>query len=293
MTEVITPPRSDVPVDRTWDAESVFASAEAWEAALEALLADLPRLEGLAGRLGEGPEVTIEALVARDDLMRRTGHVFVYAYLDYAVDTALARTRSRASGGADGVRPGARSGGVHRARAPRAGTRPARRVVGREARAAPYEHYLDDLFRRGEHVRSVEVEELLGQLADAHTGPYAVYSRLVDGDLTFADATAESGDTAGGQPGLGRGCSQARTGCSGRAPGRATPTASARSERAHVELRDRDQDGRLLGQGAPTSRRVPRRSSPRTSRWRCSTTSLPHSSGICRRGTGTGRCGRR
>ena len=87
MTEVITPPRSDVPVDRTWDAESVFASAEAWEAALEALLADLPRLEGLAGRLGEGPEVTIEALVARDDLMRHTGHVFVYAYLDYAVDT--------------------------------------------------------------------------------------------------------------------------------------------------------------------------------------------------------------
>ena len=87
MTEVITPPRSDVPVERTWDAESVFASAEAWEAALEALLADLPRLEGLAGRLGEGPEVTIEALVARDDLMRQTGHVFVYAYLDYAVDT--------------------------------------------------------------------------------------------------------------------------------------------------------------------------------------------------------------
>ncbi len=61
---------------------------------------------------------------------------------------------------------------------------------------APYGHYLDDLFRRGEHVRSSEVEELLGLLADAHSGPFAVYTGLVESDLAFARATGASGDTA-------------------------------------------------------------------------------------------------
>ena len=55
--------------------------------ALEALVADLGTLEAFAGRLAEGPSITLEALATRDDLSRRLGHVFVYAYLDYSVDT--------------------------------------------------------------------------------------------------------------------------------------------------------------------------------------------------------------
>jgi len=196
MTEVATPPRSDIPIDRTWNAESVFARVEDWDAALDALVADLPKLEKFAGRLGEGPDVMIEALVARDELMRRTGHVFVYAYLDYSVDTADQDAVARF--GKAQTAFGQVLGAI-------AFIEPDLLELGRDrlsewsaerSELAPYEHYLDDLFRRGEHVRSVEVEELLGQLADAHTGPYAVYSSLADSDLAFADATGESGDTA-------------------------------------------------------------------------------------------------
>ena len=196
MTEVATPPRSDVPVDRTWDAESVFSSVEAWDAALEALVADLPGLESFAGRLEEGPDVTIDALVARDDLMRRAGQVFVYAYLDYSVDTTAQDAVARF---------GKAQTAFGQMLAAVAFIEPELLALGRERLAewsaerpelAPYGHYLDDLFRRGEHVRSVEVEELFGQLADAHGGPYAIYSGLVDGDLGFADATGESGESA-------------------------------------------------------------------------------------------------
>ena len=66
MTELATPPRSAVPVERTWDAASVFATVEDWEAELEAIVADLPGLEAFAGRLAEGRQVTIEALALRD-----------------------------------------------------------------------------------------------------------------------------------------------------------------------------------------------------------------------------------
>ncbi len=196
MTETATPPRSAVPVERTWDAESVFPTLEAWGEALESIVADLPVLEALAGRLAEGPQVTIEALAARDDLTRRLGQVFVYAAVDYAVDTT----------DQDAVARYGRAQAVYgQALAAVAFIEPELLELGRERLLewsrdeqafASYEHYLDDLYRRGEHVRSAEVEELLGMLVDAHAGPFGIYSGLVDSDLAFAPATGGSGETA-------------------------------------------------------------------------------------------------
>ena len=196
MTDLATPPRSAVPVERTWDAESVYASVADWEAALDAVVSDLPALEALAGRLGEGPNVTLEALARRDELMRDVGRVFVYPYLEYAVDTTdqgavsrLGRAQTvfaRVLAAASFIDPELLSLGRGRLR------------EWSEADAAflPYAHYLDDLFRRGEHVRSSEIEELLGLLMDAQEGVYSIYSGLVDSDLSFAAAGASSGETA-------------------------------------------------------------------------------------------------
>ncbi|HEX5028834.1 MAG TPA: oligoendopeptidase F [Gaiellaceae bacterium] len=195
MTEIATPPRSELPVERTWDAESVFASAAEWEAALEDVVADLPRLEELAGRLAEGPDVTLAALVRRDDLVSRLGRVFVYPYLEYAVETTDQAAVARL-GRAQTV--------YGRVLAAIAFVEPELLALGRDRLAEwaaadsafhPYSHYLDDLFRRGEHVRSSEIEELLGGLVDAREGVYSIYSGLVDSDLSFAAAHAASGET--------------------------------------------------------------------------------------------------
>lgn len=195
MTELATPPRSAVPVERTWDASSVFATASDWLAELEAIVADLPRLEAFAGRLAEGSSTTIEALAARDDLMRRLGRVVVYAGLGYAVETtnqdAVARygraqaVLAQVEAAASFIEPELLELGQERLRDW------AEENEGLEQ----YRHYLADLFRRGGHVRSSEVEELLGLLGDAHSGPHAIYSALVDTDLVFEPVTAAAGDT--------------------------------------------------------------------------------------------------
>ncbi len=196
MTGIVTPPRSELPVERTWDAESVFASIAVWESALEAVLTDLPGLEALAGRLAEGPEVTLEALGRRDDLRRRVLRVYVYPYLEYAVDTTDEGAVARL---------GRAQTAYARVLAAASFIEPELLAVGRERLAewagthsafAPFAHYLDDLYRRGEHVRSPEVEELLGRLVDAHEGVSSIYSGLVDSDLSFADAQASSGEAS-------------------------------------------------------------------------------------------------
>lgn len=193
--EILTPPRSELPADRTWNAESVFASVADWEAEVEAILAALPELQAYEGRLVEGPESTIAALAARDALDRRVGPVFVYASIGQAVETT----------NPDAVARNGRARALYaEAAAAAAFLEPELLAIGHERLLAwtvehpellPYGHYFDDLFRRGEHVRSAEVEELLGLVSDAHSGTYAVYTSLADGDLTFGPASGESGET--------------------------------------------------------------------------------------------------
>ena len=191
----MTPPRSAVPVEWTWDAASVFPTVGDWEAELASVLAELPRARELQGRLEEGAAVTLEALALRDELLRRLGRVYLYAGMSYAVDTtdqaAIARfgqaqaAEARASGAVAFVEPELLAVGSDRLH----------EWSGSDSALAVYRHSFDDLFRRAEHVRSSEVEELLGLLDDVRSGPDVVYSSLADGELVFEPATSSSGTT--------------------------------------------------------------------------------------------------
>jgi oligoendopeptidase F len=180
-------PRDSVPVERTWNAESVFPSVEAWEAELEAVLADLPSLSRYAGRLGEAPSVLKEALAAREKLSVRAGRLGVYAYLGYAVETTNAEAVTRL-GRALSMRgavaacisffpPEIVAIGEERLRA----------WLTEDEALAVYDHYVDDLLRLEPHVRSGDVEEALGLVSDPFSSVYATYSALVDGLLTRPD----------------------------------------------------------------------------------------------------------
>ena len=69
-------------------------------------------------------------------------------------------------------------------------------MVGPTAsRASPvYEHYFDDLFRKQAHIRSGEVEELLGMLADPFSGVSLNESMLTNADFQFKPARSSTGE---------------------------------------------------------------------------------------------------
>ena len=194
MTDPAAQPHSTIPVGWTWDAESVFPNAAAWEAEVESIVADLTSVTSFQGRLGEGRLVVVQALAARDDLLERLERSSVYALLGYAVETTDAAAVARFG----------RSQSVHaQVAAAIAFFEPELIALGRERLArwaleepalAVYEHHLDDLFRREAHLRSSEVEEVLGLAQAIFSGPFAVHSGLVDSDLVFAPAVDENGE---------------------------------------------------------------------------------------------------
>lgn len=187
------PARSAVAPEHTWNATSLFSSDDAWESELNALLHDLSGIADFAGTLGSGPGQLADALAARDELRRRGSILQVYTSMSYAVDTTnhkAAEMSSRADGAFGQVlaacafiEPDILELGQLRLQ----------EWMQQEPRLAQYQHYFDDLFRKQAHVRSAEVEEVLGMLADPFNGAWTVASMLTDADLRFQPAIGSDG----------------------------------------------------------------------------------------------------
>jgi len=62
-----------------WDLTDMYESYETWDASRENVLDRLPELEAYRGRLGEGPEVMLEALATFSEVQMEAIRAFVYA----------------------------------------------------------------------------------------------------------------------------------------------------------------------------------------------------------------------
>jgi oligoendopeptidase F len=64
-----------------------------------------------------------------------------------------------------------------------------------EPRLKILEQYIDYLFRRQQHVRSSEVEQIIGLTADPFNSARNTYDTMNDADMKFPDATGTDGKT--------------------------------------------------------------------------------------------------
>ena len=80
------PLRSSLDKSYTWNAESVFATPEAWSAEVDSILASLPEIKKFEGTLKDAATL-LQAFETIEGLMARMNRVYVYAGFSYAVDT--------------------------------------------------------------------------------------------------------------------------------------------------------------------------------------------------------------
>ncbi|RPJ27681.1 MAG: oligoendopeptidase F, partial [Chloroflexi bacterium] len=181
-------PRSKVKKDQTWNAESVFASPEAFDAEVQSILESLPTLKAFQGHLGDSSNTLLEAMTALDTLSQRASKVQVYATMASAVD-ATDQQGAELNGKATSA--------LARVSAATAFIDPELLTIGEtklrqwlqfEPRMKLYEHYLNDLFRKQVHVCNAEVEELLGMLRDPFNSTRNTTNMLANADFKFKPA---------------------------------------------------------------------------------------------------------
>jgi len=178
-------PRNKIDKKFTWNAESVFPSIDAWEKEAAKIVEDIAKVKQYQGRLGESAELLLEAISVTEELILRAYKLYMYASFSYAVETT-----NQQAGGLLGKAQGI-FGQVASAVAY---LQPEILAIGKDKldewinqneKLAVYRHNLEDLFRQQEHVRSAEVEEILGLVSDPLGGAYNSTSMLTNADFKF------------------------------------------------------------------------------------------------------------
>ena len=186
-------PRAKVKKNQTWNAESVFASSSQFDSEVKSILDALPSIQKYKGHLGDSVDTFLEAMHAMDALEQRSMKVRVYATMSSSVDandeqgaamngkamSALAQVGAAASY----VEPELLSVGEAKLR----------QWIQSDPRMKVYEHFVNDLFRKQAHVRSAEVEELMGMLRDPFGTVRNTASLLANADFKFKPAKNSKG----------------------------------------------------------------------------------------------------
>jgi oligoendopeptidase F len=189
--EIMT--REQVPEKYRWNRESLFENDEAWEAAVSALEARLGQLGDLEQQLVAGPAELYETLELVHQLWSQVERPFIYASISLSVNT-LDQTAAEQQGRMAGL--------ASRFEAALAFVEPAILALGQETldgwtaqepRLERYRHHFADLFRKQAHVRSKEVEEVMGLSRDAAFSTYNTYNMLTSADFAFRPALTEDG----------------------------------------------------------------------------------------------------
>lgn len=187
------PPRSEIPDKYKWNDASVFADQAAWQQEFDAVGRDLAQLEKYHGKLASGPQTLADALDEIQALQKRAWQVYLYASLMHAVDTQ--DQNAQALNGAVNTLAG-------QLMAATAFVDPELIGIGHttlkewmqhEPRLQICAQYLDNLFRRQKHVRSAEVEQLLGMLLDPFFGASTSHTMLTSADMRFSPVLDSDG----------------------------------------------------------------------------------------------------
>jgi oligoendopeptidase F len=189
MKDINVPDRKDIAREYTWNAESVFSNLQKMDAEYRLIQSSLTEISGYKGHLKNGPALLLELLNQRDEILRRTYVVSIYCNLTHEVDKT---NQSLAS------LPGKAQSLLGQVLSSLSYIEPELIEIGQQTlmkwmNAEPglkiYNHYFAELFRKQAHIRSGEVEELLGMLADPFASVSTTAGMLTDADLRIKPAT--------------------------------------------------------------------------------------------------------
>ena len=181
-------PRSKVKKNQTWNSESVFESPEAFDAEVKGLVESLAEVKKYQGHLGEGPDTFLEAMDVIETISRRAAKVRGYASMSSTVDATNQRAAAMNSQATSALAQVSAATSFVDPELLRLGEVTLRDWLKSDPRMKLYEHYFLDLFRKQAHVRSVEVEELLGMLRDPFNSTSSTVSLLANADFKFKPA---------------------------------------------------------------------------------------------------------
>jgi oligoendopeptidase F len=187
------PTRQDVPLEQTWDLNSIFSTPADWDTACRQINARLPELSAYQGKLSLSPQTLLEFIQLFQEAATLMGKISVYANNAYAVDTLNQSAAARAGQARSLMANFSAAAAFLDPELMQTGFEKLRQWMQTEPKLAFFAHYVNKLELRQAHVRSGEVEEVLALVNDPFSASSSIYNALNNADLTFEPAIASDG----------------------------------------------------------------------------------------------------
>ncbi len=194
MESFQVPPREEIPMKHRWNDTSLFPNIKAWSEEYEAIVEVLEPFKKDHENFNTSAADLARTLDAAFTLANRAEKVYLYAGMAHNVDMTdgdaagrLSQARSlfgQVSAGLAFLEPAILK--------LKEGT--LRTWTETEPDLSKYEHYFDNLLRKAKHIRSEEVEELLGMLRDPFAGVSATAGFLKNADFVFKPGVDGNGE---------------------------------------------------------------------------------------------------
>ena len=185
--------RSQIPDKYKWDLSKIYPSDQAWRAAKDALVAELPKIAAYKGTLGSSPQQLADALELASRLSKDFSRIYVYASMMSDQDTRVSKyqgmqqemTQAGAAFGAETAYMEPEILKIDRATVDR--------FVSSEPRLKIYRLYLDDILRRATHTGTEAEERLLASSSVIGATAGDIYGILSDADFPYPTVTLSDG----------------------------------------------------------------------------------------------------
>ncbi len=187
--------RTEIPEASKWHLEDIFSDNDQWEKAftqVENLLGEGKKYEG---HLADAPETLIECFDWMDDLSLQIEEVYTYARMRRDEDNRNATYQALTDrAGALAVKVSSSASFV----VPELLAMPEDRLKEFRAKTNKmeiYNHALNDIIRKKEHILSSVEEKLLAEVGELAEAPGAIFSMANNADLKFPSIVDESGQS--------------------------------------------------------------------------------------------------
>jgi len=186
-------PRTDVPINETWNLDSIFPNVDAWEKAKNEVTSNLAPLTEFKGKLSEGPKALGDFLSLYEKSARKALLVLIYGSLASSVDTTNQEALAWAGQGQSVLVQLNAAASFLNPELMDIGLDKLRNWMKQDERLAHLGHFIDELEHEKQHVRSNEVEQVLAFAGEPMSDFFKAYTAITNADLKFDDAVDEFG----------------------------------------------------------------------------------------------------
>ena len=185
--------RSKIPDQYKWDLTAIYPSDQAWRAAKDQFVAELPKVRELQGTLASSPKHLADVLELSSHLEKELNRLFVYAGLISDQDTRVSAYQAMKQ---EMLQLGAKFGAETAFIEPeilKIDKATIDRFVAEEPRLKVYRQYLDDIERRRAHTLDDAEEKLLAGAGVMAGAPASIFGIFADADFPYPTVVLSDG----------------------------------------------------------------------------------------------------